>query len=378
MNSTRAGRATGARRALTGRIIATAAVVAGALLAGPTAPAHAADPDGTYGVAVTSGPSGDATQAVADALGNTHTAGVYLDNTTHRMAVAVTDEASARTVRDAGAEARLVTYDTSYLASIQTMLDDTFRTPGTTWGIDVAANKVAVTADSTVSDADYQALADAIAPYGDAATISRVAGTTTETATTMAGGWYVKTPALYCTWGFSVRLKSQPSVQGFLTAGHCTVEARDAGYTYWQSYNSQYIGYTAGGYYDGNDFGWVRKDTSAITFNGGVAINKSGGIQDINTSRDTKLYETACAFGATTGYGCGLVGAKNQTINYTDGSRVTGMDVLSMRRNPGDSGGPLSIGKAAVGILSGSNGSGGLSYFQPVNEALAWYGLEVY
>ncbi|WP_327287956.1 S1 family peptidase [Streptomyces sp. NBC_01198] len=371
------GSGTGTRVALIGRILATATLVAGALMVAPAAKAHAASPADTDGVPVAGGPSGDATQAVADALGDTHTAGVYLDRASRRMAVAVTDKASAAAVRAAGAETRLVTYDTAYLSSIQTMLDDTFTTPGTSWGIDVLANKVAVTADSTVSDADYTALQEAIAPYGDAATIAREAGTIGSTAaTTMAGGWYVDTPHGYCTWGFSVRVKNQPNIQGFLTAGHCTVEARDAGYTYWQNANDQYLGYTAGGAFPGHDFGWVRKDTTTVTFNGGVALNTSGGIQDINASRDSKLYETACSFGATSHFGCGLVGAKNQTVNFPLG-QVKGLDVLAMDRDYGDSGGPLFVGKDALGILSGSN-TDGLAYYQPVKAALAWYGLEVY
>lgn len=362
---------------LTARALTVSVLIVGTLLTAPGVQAQAAAPS-SDDVAVAVGPSGDATQALADSLGTTHTAGVYLDRANQRMAVAVTDEASAQKVRDAGVEANVVTYDTAYLSSIQQMLDAGFTTPGTSWGIDVLANKVVVTADSTVSDADYKALQDAIAPYGDAAQIGRTPGTTATAATTMAGGYYVKTGKLSCTWGFSVRSKANTSVQGFLTAGHCTVWSRDAGYTLWQAYNSQYIGQTAGGYFPVNDFGWVKKDTTSITFNGGVLINTSNGIQDINTSRDTKLYETACSYGITSKYGCGQVGAKNQTVNFTGGNQVKGLDVLSMCRDHGDSGGPLFIGKAAVGINSGFNSGSCISYFQPVNEALAWYGLEVY
>jgi hypothetical protein len=361
---------------LTARALTISALIVGTLLTVPGEQAQAADPSSDVAVAV--GPSGDATQALADSIGTTHTAGVYLDRTNQRMAVAVTDEATAQKVRAAGAEANVVTYDAAYLSAIQNMLDAGFTIPGTSWGIDVLANQLAVTADSTVSDANYKVLQNAIAPYGSAARIERIAGTTVSAATTMAGGYYVKSGTTACTWGFSVRVKNQPSVQGFLTAGHCTVGARDAGYTGWVNGNGQYIGATAGGYFPGNDFGWVKRGTTSITFNGGVSTNTSGGIQDINTSRNVSLYEGVCSFGATSHYGCGLVTTKNQTVTYAGGQTVTGLDVINLCRAPGDSGGPVFSGKAAVGLLSGVNADGCRTFAQPVNEALAWYGLEVY
>jgi len=195
----------------------------------------------------------------------------------------------------------------------------------------------------------------------------------------MAGGFWVGNGAVGCSWGFSVREKANPGVQGFLTAGHCVVGARDAGYTGWLSYNNLYLGETIAGSYPGNDFGWVVKsDESDVTFNGGVLINSSGGIRDINSSGATQVGETACSYGATNEYDCGFVGAKNQTVNYGEGN-VYGMDALSgMCRGHGDSGGPLFIGNKAVGLFSGFNATTCVTHWQPVTEVLNLYGLEVY
>jgi hypothetical protein len=48
---------------------------------------------------------------------------------------------------------------------------------------------------------------------------------------------------------------------------------------------------------------------------------------------------------------------------------------------PGDSGGPLYSGTTALGLTSGGSGncsSGGVTYFQPVVEALNRYGVSVF
>ncbi|WP_405848043.1 S1 family peptidase [Streptomyces sp. NBC_01518] len=247
-------------------------------------------------------------------------------------------------------------YDTAHLDSIKQKLDDTFRTPGTMWGVDVLANQVIIHADSTVSDADFTALSEFIAPYGDAARLVRIAGESTEASSPINGGDYIQNGTVACSYGFTVRSKANPEYKSILTAGHCTI----AGGNDWTKSDGTYIGYTTGHYYsDGN------------------VEAQNGEAQDITYSRDSWLGEGVCASGFHSTYGCGTVDFKNQTITYTDGHQVTGMDVASICRAGGDSGGPLFDLDAALGILSGSNDSGCLSAYQPVNEALAWYGVEV-
>jgi streptogrisin D len=69
-------------------------------------------------------------------------------------------------------------------------------------------------------------------------------------------------------------------------------------------------------------------------------------------------------------------GAERARHNAT--AQITGMDVANICRGPGDSGGPLFDLDAALGVLSGKNNSEWYNYYQPVNEALAWYGVEVF
>jgi streptogrisin D len=67
-------------------------------------------------------------------------------------------------------------------------------------------------------------------------------------------------------------------------------------------------------------------------------------------------------------------------VNYAEGT-VTGMIKTNVCAEGGDSGGPLFGGTKVLGLASGGSGncsSGGLTYFQPVTEPLAFYGVNVY
>jgi hypothetical protein len=144
----------------------------------------------------------------------------------------------------------------------------------------------------------------------------------------------------------------------------------------WQNSSAQYLGDTTGGFFPGDDFGLVNNQSS-ISYVGNV--NAGTSVQDITYSRDSQVGEYVCSFGAYDHYGCGTVKAKNVTANYSEG-KVYGLDAVSgLCRTNGDSGGPLYDGTAALGLLSGVSGSSDcLAFYQPVNEALAWYGMEVY
>ncbi|GAA2984151.1 S1 family peptidase [Actinokineospora diospyrosa] len=87
-----------------------------------------------------------------------------------------------------------------------------------------------------------------------------------------------------------------------------------------------------------------------------------------------------CRYGPTTGWRCGVVQAKNQTVNYPGGT-VTGLTRTSMCVEPGDAGGPVLAGNQAQGVIVGGSGnctSGGTSYFLPIRHTLSAYGLVLY
>ncbi|TDC85061.1 hypothetical protein E1193_03900 [Micromonospora sp. KC606] len=69
--------------------------------------------------------------------------------------------------------------------------------------------------------------------------------------------------------------------------------------------------------------------------------------------------------------------AKNTTAIYVEG-RVTGLDYTSFCAAGGDSGGSVFHGDAALGLVSGGIPEDCRTYVQPLNEGLAWYGVEVH
>jgi streptogrisin B len=67
------------------------------------------------------------------------------------------------------------------------------------------------------------------------------------------------------------------------------------------------------------------------------------------------------------------VTALNASVKRQGGGSVTGMIQTNVCAEPGDSGGPLYDGTQALGITTG-----GTTFFQPVTQAAAAYGVTVY
>jgi hypothetical protein len=321
----------------------------------------------------------DVAAALATSLGDSRTGGVYYD-AAGRLVVTVTDQAAASTVEAAGGLAKLVTYSTSYLTSIHTVLNRLPAIPGTSWGIEPATNRVSVEIDSTVSEANEALLKTATAAYGDAVSISRVAGAFKPTFA-MVGGMGIKAGVL-CSLGFNVQ--NSAGQKFFVTAGHCVAD----GGTYWYSTaNSYYLGYRYGDYDygdDGNDYAVIRYgDTEASPY-GTVLVNGAQS-QITRTIKPTPGMRVA-RVGAYSADLAGTVTKTNATVVYTDGVKLSGMIQTSLCSEGGDSGGPLFAGDAALGILSGGAGTGTcttavsnqLTWFQPLWEVEADFNLHVY
>jgi hypothetical protein len=314
----------------------------------------------------------DAPRLVGE-LGTDRTGGAYLDRATGKVVVNVTDKAAGQEVADAGGVARLVEHSSAELEDATSALNVSVDIPGTTWGTDANTNQVVVQADSTVSAADYAELREKATELGSAVRVQRMEG---RIAKTISGGNYIRSDdGLQCSVGFNVRDKSNNDSLFFLTAGHCTVGA--TGVSDWRDGNGTYVGYDAGGFYPGNDFGLVRHYNANISKPGNV-YEHDGTYQNITHSRDPGDGESICRSGYRTGKKCGTVLDLNVTVNYGDGN-VTGLFSSTACSLPGDSGGPVYHGDAALGLHSGYNESGPCrGYHQKVNEALAWYGMEVY
>lgn len=110
-------------------------------------------------------------------------------------------------------------------------------------------------------------------------------------------------------------------------------------------------------------------------------VNRYSGSTTVRVagSSESAVGASICRSGSTTGWRCGTVQAKNQTVRYPQGA-VTGMTRTNACAEPGDSGGSWLSGTQAQGVTSGGSGncsSGGTTYFQPVNEILSAYGLRL-
>ena len=291
----------------------------------------------------------------------TAAAGSYLDSA-GKLVVNVTDAATAKSVSASGATPRYVSRSGAALAAADATLKAELKTPGTSFGLDPVSNKIVVTADTTVTGTKLAAVKAIVAKLGDKATFESVPGTLR---TTISGGDAIYTGGARCSLGFNV---VSGSTYYFLTAGHCT----NIGTT-WTN-GSATLGTRYGTSFPGNDYGIVRYTNTSVTKSGAV------GSQDITSAGTPAVGATVYRRGSTTGTHSGRVTALNTTVNYAEGS-VSGMIRTTVCAEPGDSGGSLYSGTTALGLTSGGSGncsSGGVTYFQPVVEALSRYGVSVF
>nr|WP_237492472.1 S1 family peptidase [Streptomyces sp. YIM 132580] len=237
---------------------------------------------------------------------------------------------------------------------------------GTAWNVDPKTNRLVVTVDSTVTQAEIAQIKKAAGANASALTIERTPGKFNKL---ISGGDAIYSNTGRCSLGFNVR---SGSTYYFLTAGHCT----NGSSTWWaNSARTTVLGTTAGSSFPGNDYGLVRYTNTTIPKDGTV------GGQDITSAANATVGMAVTRRGSTTGTRSGSVTALNATVNYGGGDVVTGMIRTNVCAEPGDSGGPLYSGTRAIGLTSGGSGncsSGGTTFFQPVVEALNAYGVSVY
>ncbi|HLL37689.1 MAG TPA: S1 family peptidase [Streptomyces sp.] len=240
--------------------------------------------------------------------------------------------------------------------------------PGTAWAVDSKNNRVLVTVDSTVSQAEIAKIKKQAGANADALTIKRTPGKFTKL---IEGGDAIYASSWRCSLGFNVQ--SGNGTQYFLTAGHCT---DGAGTWYSNSGRTTVLGSTAGSSFPGNDYGIVRYTNTSVSKPG-----TANGV-DITRAATPAVGTTVIRDGSTTGTHSGRVTALNATVNYGGGDIVSGLIQTNVCAEPGDSGGPLyGSNGTAYGLTSGGSGNcstGGTTFFQPVTEALSAYGVNVY
>ncbi|MFF3847658.1 S1 family peptidase [Streptomyces sp. NPDC002328] len=240
--------------------------------------------------------------------------------------------------------------------------------PGTAWTVDAKTNRVVVTADSTVSQAEIAKIKEQAGANADALTIKRTDGKFQKY---IQGGDAIYASSWRCSLGFNVR--DSAGNYYFLTAGHCT---DGAGTWYSNSGRTTVLGPTSGSSFPTNDYGIVRYTNTSI-----AKAGTAGGV-DITRAANPTVGTTVYRDGSTTGTHSGRVTALNATVNYGGGDVVYGMIQTNVCAEPGDSGGSLyGSNGVAYGLTSGGSGnctSGGTTFFQPVVEALNAYGVSVF
>ncbi|MGQ5261257.1 S1 family peptidase [Micromonospora sp. ZYX-F-536] len=239
------------------------------------------------------------------------------------------------------------------------------RTAGTAWGLDPATGRMTITVDDTVGPAELAALRAVADRAG--ALLRREPGTLR---TLIAGGQGIYGGGGRCSLGANVRSGTTYYV---ITAGHCTAAASS---WYADSAQTTVLGVRTATSFPNNDYGVIRY-TGRIAHPS--AVYTYPGLLTIYGAGSAYVGQAVCRSGATTGVRCGSVTGLNQTVNYAGGV-VYGLIRTNICAEPGDSGGPLYVAATGtiIGILSGGSGnctSGGTTYYQPIGEALAAYGL---
>jgi hypothetical protein len=233
-----------------------------------------------------------------------------------------------------------------------------------------------------------------VVPAGLAATAARHAGRVSVETTPgvigtyadIVGGHEIDGPTGGCTAGFM-------AVDGAgrdyaLTAGHCT-----AGGGTWRR-NGNFLGPAVGSVLGvQGDFGIIELTGSYV---GQPLVNSYVTPPSLSKQPVRQLAPlpaanlTSCKMGRTSRYTCGSILAYDVTINTTAGP-IGGLIETNICARPGDSGGPMwqhiyvtnPVSARAIGLVSSGTGNlecsnpANRTYFQPVGEALDWFGLSL-
>jgi streptogrisin C len=293
-------------------------------------------------------------------------AGAWVDPAGTHVQAGNTRAEDGDIVRAAGAEPVLVKWQETQLTAAMSTLDAAAASAGAqvhSWYVDAITNRLVVTAASAAAAQAF------LAGRGLDAAMTRVVvakGAPRPLYDIRGGDQFVINGNTLCSVGFAV-------AGGFVTAGHCGgVNSPTLGY------NNVSQGTFRGSSFPVNDYAWVQTNgnwTSQPWVN-----NYSGGNITVAGSQEAAIGASICRSGRTTGWRCGVIQAKNITVNYGSGRLVYGLTQSNACAEPGDSGGSWISGNQAQGITSGGSGNcstGGTMFFQPVNEVLGAYGLSL-
>ncbi|WP_041624778.1 carbohydrate-binding protein [Stackebrandtia nassauensis] len=289
-------------------------------------------------------------------------AGTWLADDATRLVVAVTDDAYVSEVDRLGAEAKVVKDSLADLNTAHIALDRLSHgkdVPDTVhgWYSDVKANTEVVVADSRAAGRDF-ARAAGLSASDVTVKVSRQQPQ--PFADIVGGSAYNINGSSRCSVGFSA---THPSYgDGFLTAGHCGRTGASITGGTGQGGSFRYS------QFPGTDYAWVEAGSGWT-----VAPRVNGSSAQVANGTEAAVGASVCRSGSTTGWHCGTISAKNQSVSYPQGT-VSGMTRTTVCAEPGDSGGSYISGGSAQGMTSGGSGncsSGGTTFFEPLTRAIA-------
>jgi streptogrisin C len=326
----------------------------------------------------------DVEQVLGASLG-TAFAGAWYTPETGKLTAAITDPSKASEVVAHGANAKVVKHTTAELDAVQAALDDkadSLPSSITGWYVDPARNRIAIEVNRSVASASAEQAVAAV--VGRTAPVRFVDvpqnpellidDNLAPSATyPIRGGdpWYG--PGFRCSIGFSAQ--DAHGGKHFITAGHCTQGKGKA-----IGYNGKPIGKINGSVLGTRgDFGKVDVTNNRWNLTSWVNRHKGGKHVTVKGAKEAPIGVHVCRSGSTSGWHCGRILAKNQTVHYPD-LIVKGLTKTNACAEPGDSGGSFLWGHQAQGMTSGGSGDcthGGATYFSPIKPALTKWNLQL-
>jgi streptogrisin B len=257
------------------------------------------------------------------------------------------------------------------LAQVKASLERAVPFAGTAFGVDAVHRQVVVSVDSTVTGARLTATQRAVARFGSQVRLERATGVFRLLA---SGGDAIYGKRYRCSLGFNV---TRGGVHYFLTAGHC---GKSEAQWWTDARHSTFLGSTVSATFPGKDYALVQYSSTYADGTPSTVEQSTGGTQSITSAGVARVNESVKRDGSTTGTHSGTVTALNVTVRYQGGGTVRGLIQTTVCAEPGDSGGPMYDGSVALGLTSGGSGDckkGGTTFFQPVADAIAVYGVTI-